>query len=906
MPIEFKALQRQRELGKLAEDERLGAVAVRKIARELAAETAEKQKREFREWAIMADWDNAWKTMDKDFEIAQLKVFRTMVEKNLIYRRFKPVYWSPSSHTALAEAELDYKADHVSTAAFISFPITQLPPNLKSKMKDVKVTINAAIWTTTPWTLPANKAIAVHSTLDYVVVKSMRHGVLLLAVSRVAEVERHCGEEFSEPLCGIIKGSELIGTTYHHPVFHNIENHGQIVHADFVSADSGSGLVHVAPGHGMDDYKLCQQLGISIIAPVDEHGCFTSDASPPREVDLLNGLEVLGRGNHAVLEYLGKRNAVLASHQHVHKYPYDWRSKQPVIIRATEQWFADVEEIREPALRSLDDVRFIPDGGKERLMSFVRNRSEWCISRQRAWGVPIPALYRKDTGASLLTPDSISHIVSIIEERGADAWWTDDEFDQSWVPTDLRAECQYRRGKDTLDVWFDSGTSWSQIDKDNADSNTSIADLYIEGTDQHRGWFQSSLLTKIASQAAADKQRPPRAPYKTLVTHGFILDQYGKKMSKSVGNVISPNEIMDGVLLPPMKKKHGKGDAALETEPVTYDALGPDALRLWVAGCDYTRDVVVGQTVLKAVNASLSKLRVTFKVLLGMLDTHNSDVHISFKDLGIIDQIALLQLKRLDTNVRRAYEEFEYHKAITAINQYVTTEFSAFYIESIKDRLYADAVGSSTRVRAQIVLWEIFKKLSSLLTPITPLLVQEACDYLPNTLSFDPYRDAWNEEGLPVCIDGPWENRQLELDLIYLNAANSAVKSAQELARADKKMGSSLQSFVLFQLDTRGTEPAPAEAGAEVLRRHVAALEDFLVVSKAEVSVGSAPAHVCDAAWSYRTEFEAKGERFTAIVYEPQQGKCARCWRYAVSLEGPDSHDSLCPRCTEVISSLEL
>ncbi|MCJ1471994.1 isoleucine-tRNA ligase [Lambiella insularis] len=902
LPIELKALQTQRELGRLGDDERLDAVAVRKIARQLALETVEAQKREFRGWAIMADWDNAWRTMDKGFEIAQLKIFRTMIAKGLIYRRFKPVYWSPSSHTALAEAELEYKADHVSTAAFIIFPITRLPSKLTRRIGNVDEIIGAVVWTTTPWTLPANKAIAVQSTLDYVVVSSERHGALVMAASRVSDVEKLCGEQFSEPLF-VIQGSDLVGASYRHPASDSSMDHKPMVHADFVSAESGSGLVHIAPGHGMEDYKLCQQHEIPAIAPVDDHGRFTSEALS-HEPEVLAGLEVLGRGNHVVLDYLSKRNAVLASYQHTHSYPYDWRSKQPVIIRATEQWFADVGEIREPALTSLNTVRFIPDGGRERLASFIKSRTEWCISRQRAWGVPIPALYRRDTGAPLLTPDSVSHLISVIEDRGIEAWWTDDEFDESWVPTAFRDECQYRRGKDTMDVWFDSGTSWSQIVENKDENFVSAADLYIEGSDQHRGWFQSSLLTKIASQAASDDQGLPIAPYRTLITHGFTLDQHGKKMSKSVGNVISPNDIMDGLLLPPLKSKRIKGDVAVL--PATYDALGPDALRLWVAGCDYTRDVVVGRPVLKSVNASLSKFRVTFKLLLGMLDTHKAGERVSFKSLGTIDQNALLQLKSVDTNVRRAFEEYEYHKAITAINTYVVNELSASYIESIKDRLYADAIGSHTRVRAQIVLWEIFKKLSTMLAPVTPLLVQEACDYLPKTLNFNPYKKAWSEENLAVCVDGPWENPQLEVDLAYLNAANSAIKSAQESARAEKKMGSSLQSFVMIQPNNHGIEPT--KAGADVFNRHIAALEDFFVVSKVEVeiSTNSTSTRVGAAAWSYSTDFEVNGDRFTAIVYEPREGKCARCWKYNVPLVDPGLHDSLCPRCSDVVNASEV
>ncbi|MCJ1294013.1 isoleucine-tRNA ligase [Xylographa carneopallida] len=900
LPIELKALQKQREEGGLAEDERLGAVEVRKIARELATRTVKEQKNEFRKWAIMADWAHAWKTMDKSFEICQLRVFRTMVEQNLIYRQFKPVYWSPSSQTALAEAELEYNSEHISTATFVKFPLLKLPSTLQQRIGHDGTQISAVIWTTTPWTLPANKAIAVHEEMDYVVVNSQKHGPLLLAASRTADIEAVCDEAFGTPLYGAIQGAELVGTTYRHPAYDEQTQYQQVLHAPFVSADSGSGLVHIAPGHGMDDYKLCQQLGIAATAPVDDCGCFTKDALPTNP-EILVGQAVLQEGNNSILDYLQKRKAILGSHQYRHNYPYDWRSKQPVIIRATEQWFADVGEIRESALESLNAVRFIPETGKERLSSFIRNRSEWCISRQRAWGVPIPALYRKDTGASLLTPASITYIISVMEDRGIDAWWTDNEFDPVWVLPELRKECEYRRGTDTMDVWFDSGTSWTQMMDGN---HSSIAHLYIEGTDQHRGWFQSSLLTKIASQASSKTQRSHFAPYRTLITHGFTLDQYGKKMSKSIGNVITPDEVMNGTLLPPMNRKNAKGESKISDHTLTYDGMGPDALRLWVANCDYTKDVIVGQPVLKALNASLSKLRVTFKLLLGMLDTHEANQLVHFDGLGTIDQIALLQLSDLDNNVRRAYQDFEYHKAISAINQYVITELSAFYIESIKDRIYADAIASKSRIHAQIVVWEIFKKLSYMLAPMTPLLIQEACDYLPEGRSFDPVKDSWNTHGPPVCVDGAWENQQLESDLKYLTAANSSIKIAQELARADKKMGSSLQSFVI--LDLSGSKDQAAIRAVEVFNKHASALEDFFVVSKVDVISGSLPSKVDRAAWSYSAEFEVHGARIKALVYEPQRSKCPRCWKYNVSLKDDKPEESLCPRCTDVVAGLEM
>ena len=906
LPIELKALQVQKDLGQLGDVERRGALAIRKAARKLATNTVEEQKKGFQDWAIMADWENAWRTMDKDFEIGQLEVFKRMVEKGLIYRRFKPVYWSPSSHTALAEGELEYKTDHISTAALVKFQLFKIPEGLRDRLERDVNSISAVIWTTTPWTLPANQAIAVNSEMDYIIVNSAKHGALLLAASRLLEVEKLCNEKFS-PICTeVIHGSELIGVLYRHPAFIDDSHERRLVHADFVSADSGSGLVHVAPGHGMEDYKLCQQLGIDIIAPVDDHGRFTSEALPANP-SVLAGLEVLNAGNKAVLDHLSASNAVLTIHKYAHNYPYDWRSKKPIIVRATEQWFADVEEIREAALEAMSTVEFIPEGGKERLSSFIRNRTEWCISRQRAWGVPIPALYNRDSGEALLTPESVAYIISVIQTRGIDAWWQDDEFDPLWVLPALRDKHQYRRGKDTMDVWFDSGTSWTRMGQEKNEEHSSIADLYIEGTDQHRGWFQSSLLTKIACQETRKNGGALNAPYKTLITHGFALDQYGKKMSKSVGNVISANEVMDATLLPPIKTKWLKGNAGKD-QRVVYDAMGADALRLWVAGCDYTRDIVVGKSVLKAVNSNLSKLRVTFRLLLGMLDTHTTAHRIDFKLLGTIDQLALIQLRRLNDNVWRAYQKYEYHKVVSAINQYVASDISAFYIECIKDRMYADAPQDNSRICAQIVLWEIFKHLSSMLAPITPLLVAEACDYLPKTLHFHPVKDTWSEQGLPTCVDGVWQNEQLERDLPYLTATNTAIKATQEFARIDKKMGSSLQSYAYLEIQP-GQDSDAAIAVKHIFERHKLALQDFFVVSHVGFGVATHPQHFASVDWLYKTEYEVQGMQITAFVHSPLRGKCDRCWKYDVEEQGekgmPGPLKELCSRCDQVVRSLE-
>lgn len=894
LPIELKALQQQEELERLRLSGSAGAAAVRKAARQLAERTITEQKAGFRKWAVMGDWDNSWKTMDKSFEKQQMDVFLKMVEKGLIYRRYKPVYWSPSSGTALAEAELEYKENHISTAALVKYPFANIPPRLQGILGPSSCDIYAVIWTTTPWTLPANAAIAVGPSLEYSVVQSETHGKLLIAKSR-REYIQDLLKEHIEVLIDSVPGSELQSTSYH-SLFKGAGQTNPIITADYVTADSGSGLVHSAPGHGMEDYETCLSHGIDVFAPVNGDGLFTV-AAIPDDPGLLSGKFVLDEGNDAVLEYVQSRGQLLAKHRYEHKYPYDWRSKRPIIIRATEQWFADVGDIRDNALAALQDVTFIPNSGKARLESFVKNRSEWCISRQRAWGVPIPALYHRETGEAVLTKESVSHIMKVIEERGIDAWWTDADTDIAWIPPSLRSsfECLYKRGTDTMDVWFDSGSSWSQI-VNATRTGGCRSDVYLEGTDQHRGWFQSSLLTSVAYQVA--KGEPvPKAPFKALITHGFTLDQHARKMSKSIGNVVHPNEIMNGTLLPPLKLKKAKGQKEKPSGPV-YDALGPDALRMWVAGSDYTKDVIIGMQVLKSVNSSLHKLRVTFKLLLGALQDFNPAMQLPYESLHKIDKIALLQLHNLIKTCQESYGSYEFHRAVTAINKWANLEFSAFYIESLKDRLYAESENSLSRRAAQTALNYIYLRLQELLAPFVPLLVEESWEHCP-----EPIKSKY-EHPLKRVISNPpseWKHDGLNESVPALMTVNSTVKTLQETARSNKQMGSSLQSFVHLSF----------QASAEdvlVFEQFGRELEDLFVVSSVTISYqGEAiPEEIQSAEWNHTAEFVLpSGKTGTAFVYTPQSPKCARCWRYAVPPSADSSEDSLCGRCEETIRELE-
>ncbi|KAJ5109617.1 hypothetical protein N7532_002262 [Penicillium argentinense] len=890
LPIELKALQGLRDAGIV--DKSVNPAVIRKSARQLARQTVKEQMKGFKGFGVMADWENYWKTMDRDFEMRQLGIFREMVDHGLIYRKFKPVYWSPSTGTALAEAELEYKDDHVSTAALIKFPLASVPEHITKNPSLDSNEISAVIWTTTPWTLPANAAIAVSESLEYAIVQSEKHGYLLIAQSRFEYLQSMLRENLSIIVPSIL-GSELAEKATYRPLFKSPDAEAQpIIGADFVTADSGSGLVHCAPGHGMEDYEACLARGIEVFAPVNDEGRFTEKAMP-HDPTRLTGKVVLGEGNEAVLEYAKTRNQLLAQHKYEHKYPYDWRSKRPIIVRATEQWFADVADIRKNALKSLEDVRFVPETGKSRLDNFVKNRSEWCISRQRAWGVPIPALYHRTTGEAVLTKDSVSHIMNTIQERGVDAWWTDSADDIAWVPPCLQDDSAgYRRGTDTMDVWFDSGTSWAEIDVP-TEGRTHPADVYLEGSDQHRGWFQSGLLTYTAHQLASGTN-DTRAPFRNLITHGFTLDEDGRKMSKSIGNTIPPQTIMDGTLLPPLKPRKSKGKKQPENQEPTYDALGPDALRLWAAGSDYTHDVVVGKQVLQGVHTSLHKFRVTFKLLLGALSDFQPENVVPYDQLQQVDRIALKHLSDMVLASEKSYDNFEFYKAVNTMNRWANLEFSSFYMEAIKDRLYTLGENSNSRRAAQTALFYIYAYLQQVLAPITPLLVEETWEHTPEAIKL--------HNGHPLQRIGTsptteWQNPALDTNYQEIVAVHSVIKNLQEQARGKKQLGSSLQSFVHLSLPGATTS---------VFHQYLSELPDLFVVSSVTLGVPgeSIPNEIAQAEWQYASECELpNGQKGLVHVYAPLASKCPRCWRYAVP--ETEAIDEICGRCESVVAELE-
>ncbi|KAL8987529.1 MAG: hypothetical protein Q9177_003268 [Variospora cf. flavescens] len=898
LPIEIKALEQQPARVPAGSSVLREPGEIRRIASRLAHDAFTKQRDDFQQWGIMADWDKPWKTMDQDYELRQLEIFKSMVKKGLIHRRRKPVYWSPSSRTALAEAELEYRDNHNSTAAYVKFPMdldvrhcrgSQLWSYPQTGSGCVRV--NALIWTTTPWTLPANRAIAVRSDIMYYIVNNPTHGRLLIASTAVKEVEKVLRDGFE--VIDNIMGEHLVGQKYWDPIYGAETQQRPMLNAWFVSSDIGTGLVHMAPGHGMDDYETCQQHGISAYAPVDDAGCFVANALPPWAKDL-GSRPVLFEGNAWVVKVLGSCGSLVKAYDYCHKYPYDWRTDQPVIVRATEQWFADVGQIQETALKSLETVNFLPASGRARLRSFVNSRAEWCISRQRTWGVPIPALYFKDSGKAIMTSESIEHIIKVVAERGTNAWFTDVENDPGWIAPSLLDQFgthKIRRGQDTMDVWFDSGTSWTTMLKDGDKQICAPADVYLEGTDQHRGWFQSSLLTYVAQQSirATDQvasSSAALAPFKSLITHGFVLDGEGRKMSKSIGNVISPEQIIEGTLLPRNAFSGG------------YDVLGPDALRLWVASTDYTSDVKVNLNFLQSIQTTLKKYRITFRFTLGALQDFRGPLTYVSNKLAVQNRMAILKLQQVHDSVRVHYSNGEYNRAVADINRYIAQDVSAFYMEAVKDALYTDR--GEARWQAQLTLLMIHQGLQTMLAPVTPLLIEEiwehTSDYMKEAFTH-PLQTQWPMQKARLDL---FKDAQLAKDLPLLDEARKAINTAQERARSAKCMGSSLECHVMLQFEKVG--PGIRNA-SQCFQRYLPDLATIFVVSQVDMYVGAMPSCIWTTEWIYSEAFEADGIGAVAHICKPSQAKCVRCWRFLAPVEARPE-EAVCERCEGVLDWL--
>ncbi|XP_004926166.1 isoleucine--tRNA ligase, mitochondrial [Bombyx mori] len=684
LPIELKALQKSKKSSTGTDP-----IAIRTTARSFALETVEKQKQAFISWGIMADWENhSYLTLKNNYVKNQLHLFHKMYEKGYIYRALKPVYWSPSSRTALAEAELEYDPQYRSTEVYVTFPIEKAPGCVSDYVNGMP--LSAIIWTTTPWTLPANRAICYNPQMMYSIVKlSNRPGQFLVATSLIGSLEQILSIEIKKII--EFDGAQLEGTSYRHALVNEVL---PFLPGDHVTAGKGTGLVHTAPAHGPDDFLVALRNNMRVECKVDEAGRYTN--LDPQ----LDGLHVLSEGQEEVVKRLG--SSVIHRGVYTHSYPLDWRTKKPIIIRASEQWFIDTAKLKEPALRALDSVDILPPSSsaqsRQGFRAQLEKRPYWCISRQRAWGVPIPALYAD--GDVIVDIGVIDKLCALIDKEGTDTWWTCDV--KSLLPDDLLkslSDRQIEKGKDIMDIWLDSGLSWSTLDG-------RTADLYCEGVDQLTGWFQASLLTSLALN-----EKPP---YKSIFVHGFVVDENKRKMSKSIGNVIDPDAIING--------SKGKNQSA----------YGVDTLRWWVASHSTQHShIIISRNLLDDCRSEVIRIRNILKYLLGVISDLDKTDFYREPNLNYFDGYMRKETDEFLKRIEDHYNNYRYNNVAQAILNFVSSKVSALYCHCVKDRLYCARRGSDERLSAQLVVHAILVSLSKAIAPILPHLIEEAWRYHP-------------------------------------------------------------------------------------------------------------------------------------------------------------------------------
>ncbi len=834
LPIE---LQVEKELGPKKQSMTKGEI--RKHCREYALRFVNIQKEDFKRLGIFGEWDNPYLTMNYSYQASILRELGRFVRNGLVYKGKKPVHWCSSCRTALAEAEVEY-ADKTSPSIYVRF---ETDADALGKRLSVPIEGRAfiVIWTTTPWTLPANLAIALHPELEYALV-SMGGANFIVADGLVETA----AEKFGWQGFKVIKRfrySEIEGIAARHPF---IDRPSAVLPGEHVTLDAGTGCVHIAPGHGQDDYEIGLKHGLDIYNPVDGSGKFTSD------VPEFQGQFVF-KANNEIIELLKGNGSLLLKEDIRHSYPHCWRCKSPIIFRATAQWFASMEAggLREKALKAIEnDVKWIPSWGRERIYNMILNRPDWCLSRQRAWGVPIPALRCAGCGESFLDGSLIDSLVIAFEKEGADVWFEKDLKDL--LPKGVRcpkcASESFEKEDDILDVWFDSGVSFAAV-VEKRDNLQFPADLYLEGSDQHRGWFHSSLLACEGTRSIA--------PYKAVLTHGFVVDSQGRKMSKSIGNVIAPQEVIN--------------------------KYGAEVLRLWVSGEDYREDIRISEEILKRLSEAYRRIRNTFRYILGNLhDFDPSKDLVSHSNLEEIDKLALHRLEKLTQRVLSAYDTFEFHAIYHGVHNFCNVDLSAFYLDVLKDRLYTCKADSRERRAAQTAIYHILDRLVRLMAPILSFTADEAWSFMPGRkepsvhLSQMPQPEpSWIDDGL----EKKWET---------IAAVKAEATKALETARQQKIIGHSLDASVTVY---------PPDAMRPLLEDECGALEDILIISgfalgKAEEATEA----------EGRVFFESKEIEGLRITVEAAAGaKCERCWHYRHQVGENTDHPQLCPRCAEAL-----
>lgn len=803
---------------------KMDVLEFREKCKEYALHYVNRQREQFKRLGVRGDWNNPYLTLMPEYEAEQIRVFGQMAKKGYIYKGLKPVYWSPSSETALAEAEIEYK-DKRSPSIYVKFPVKD-GKGLLSNEKTYFV-----IWTTTPWTLPANMAVAVHPDYTYVLVEADGEQYVV-AEGLLEQVKKAVGWERVNVRQKFV-GKQLEGIVCRHP-FADYDRDSLVVLGEHVTLDAGTGCVHTAPGHGEDDFYVGQKYGLPVLSPVDDKGYFTEEA--PGFAGLF-----YDDANKKITEKLQNEGMLLKLDFITHQYPHDWRTKQPVIFRATEQWFASIDGFREVMLNEIKNVRFTPPWGEQRLYNMIQERRDWCISRQRVWGVPIPIFYCADCGEIIVNDETIEHVAGIVEKEGSSAWFARPV--EELVPPGLKCPAcsgtTFTKETDIMDVWFDSGSSHAAVLKRHPDL-TWPADMYLEGSDQYRGWFNSSISTAVATTG--------KAPYRQVLSHGFTLDGEGRKMSKSLGNVIAPQDVMK--------------------------QLGADILRLWVASVDYMADVRISDSILKQIAEVYRKIRNTFRFMLGNLyDFDPKANRVPYSDLPDLEQYMLHRLQEVEKRTIQAYDAYEFHVVYHTLNNFCTVELSQFYFDISKDILYTQGTDAPERRAVQTVLYEVLHSLVRLVAPILPHTAEEVWRHAPGT------------EVISVQLtDMPTEQR-VSLDKATVERwhkfmeLRDVVLKALEDARKEKVIGTSLAASVDLYPDEE----------TYALLSQFQHLDKLFIVSQVTLHPPGA-------------EIRAHQEVPLLVAVKHASGeKCERCWVVSPEVGTDAKHPTLCRRCADAV-----
>lgn len=831
MPIE-SAIIKQNKLDR----KKMSIPEFRNACRDFAQNFVCRQRDQFKRLGILADWDDPYLTMKPSFEAREVKVFGEMFRKGYIYKGLKPVYWCPHDETALAEAEIEYQTDRC-TSIYVRFKIKDDKGRLAS-LCDLGKTY-FVIWTTTPWTLPGNLAIALNPAEDYLVTRAS-DGNFYITAAALADKTLAAGGLEKEEVVSTLRGSEFEYMTASHPF---LDRESLVVNADYVTMDSGTGCVHIAPGFGADDYIVGRNYNMKIVVPVDDRGYQTADAGK------FAGM-YYEASNKAILDDMKESGALLAAEVIEHEYPHCWRCKHPIIFRATPQWFCSVDAFKDDAVKACENVEWIPAWGGERITQMIRDRADWCISRQRHWGLPIPVFYCEDCGKPVCNEETIESVSALFAEKGSNCWYELDAADL--LPKDFTCpHCgkkHFSKETDTLDGWFDSGSSHFSV-LEGKENETWPADLYLEGADQYRGWFQSSLLTAVAAKGEG-------APFRTVLTHGWTVDGEGKAMHKSLGNTVSPDEIV---------KKYGA-----------------ELVRLWVASSDYRVDVRVSDAIFKQLSETYRKIRNTARILLANLGDFDPETGLlPAEELCEIDKWALTRVNELAQVARESYDKYEFHVLYHAVNNFCTTDLSKLYIDITKDRVYTEAADGKLRRAAQSTMWYILSALTRIIAPMISFTAEEIWQAMPHLASDNKKSVFMNP--LPE-VRPEWSFPELEAHWDRLFALRDDVMKALELARAEKLIGKSLDADLTIYATDAEVCGLLDSFGEE-------ALKTVFIVSDVNVKNEAAPAGA----------FTETQSGIGVLVEASQAERCDRCWLHdknAVS----DGDGHLCPRCAAIVN----